>query len=100
MKYLEGLRQSKKTDVAPENKMQLGSRPDQGGASTNRSATSPSNKMIDETIGDDLVALAKQLHVDLSTVKGTGRDGKIMARDIRKQASASADVLSGPFHTE
>lgn len=91
MKFLDAMRKAANLPGS-ENKMMPGSRSDQDGSDS----TPPA-------IGEDIIALAKQLNVDLSTVKGTGRDGKILARDVRRTAEAvvtKAIPISGQSRSE
>lgn len=86
MKFLSAQRQAK-SQSAPENKMQPGSRSDQDGSSPRRGATE-SNEEIE--------SLAKELDVDLTKVVGTGKQGKVMAKDVR-QAHADAITAKIPL---
>lgn len=76
MKYLE----ANAKGPEGENKMQPGNRADQGGTT------------MSAPIGPKAQKLAKDLKVDLSSVKGTGRNGMVTEFDVRKFAASSAQV--------
>lgn len=82
MKYLEAVRKAAQQPM--ENKMMPGTRTDQDG-STPRVQLEPPGPHSDE-----IVALAESLGVDLSTVTGTGKDGRVLMRDVRAAAAAKA----------
>lgn len=69
-----------------EHKMQAGARPDQGGKGSTKVATPP--------VRPEVQALADELHVDLSTVTGTGANGSIRMRDVREAAAAVKTSLT------
>jgi 2-oxoisovalerate dehydrogenase E2 component (dihydrolipoyl transacylase) len=75
VKFLEA---QAKSAGKTENKMQPGTRTDQGGPG--------SPKKEAPTIRSDVRALADEFGVDLSTVTGTGADGTITKTDVRKAA--------------
>jgi pyruvate/2-oxoglutarate dehydrogenase complex dihydrolipoamide acyltransferase (E2) component len=77
MKYLE----AKRLTESFENKMMPGSRSDQDGGQS-----AVENKAADVEYRNEVVTLADELQVDLSTIKGTGKNGKILIRDVRNAA--------------
>jgi len=91
MRYLEAKRLVVQKG---EHKMAPGIRVDQ------RDETVPVNagtdKMSPEHLGEvkirpDVYELADELNVDLSTVKGTGRDGQITKSDVRQAAKLKSE---------
>lgn len=83
MKYLDARKGPQKDSVIPENKMQPGSRADQrlDPKDPQSLVSSPRSGRGTETAS--VQALAKQLDVDLTNVKGTGPDGQITEKDVR-----------------
>lgn len=88
MKYLEARKNAPKesiVDKGMENKMQRGSRPDQGGSGKRNPedlVSSPS-RAEGRSVHQGVQKLATELNVDLSTVKGTGANGEITEKDVR-----------------
>jgi pyruvate/2-oxoglutarate dehydrogenase complex dihydrolipoamide acyltransferase (E2) component len=97
MKFLDAKRQAKGVE---ENKMQPGSRADQDG---NAAPFRRGHKANSFDANEEGAALAKELGVDITKVKGSGKDGKITAKDIHAAASANDESgrppISGFSHT-
>jgi pyruvate/2-oxoglutarate dehydrogenase complex dihydrolipoamide acyltransferase (E2) component len=83
MRYLEAKRLAEANGLRPslEDKMMPGSRPEQQLRPSHipRATAQP-------PIADNVVALAAKLGVDLRTVVGSGKDGAILARDVRESS--------------
>lgn len=96
MKFLDARKldgkQAKKSLIPPENKMKPGTRLDQNDpmslVSSPRGRGTPTKATSDS---DDaaIQKLAGELHVDLSTVTGTGPKGVITEKDIRNAKNNS-----------
>ncbi len=89
MKFLE----AKRVQAALQNKMLSGSRSDQDGG------LSPAENKSDVlAYRNEVVTLADELEVDLSTIKGTGKNGTILIRDVRAaaQRQESPEAPGGP----
>ncbi len=84
MKFLEAKRLAAQNGITPENKMMPGSRPEQQRAIP-RATAQPA-------IADNVVALATKLGVDLRTVVGSGKDGTILARDVREASVRTQQI--------
>lgn len=102
MKYLEAQKDGK-SPVEPfpkeENKMQTGTRSDQKLDPKNpESLVSGSRRGGAGTTGAPSASvqkLATELHVDLTTVKGTGDKGAITEQDVRTASEHKASGASG-----
>lgn len=84
---------------AGENKMKSGVRADQKRSLhpmigktpvPTKPAESGESKM---DVTPEIKALAQELGVDLAGVKGTGKDGRITARDVRKAKAEITDAV-------
>lgn len=97
-KYLEQRKQDgkdpkasiKQDDVAPENKMAPGSRPDQL-ISSPRASRGARNTTVGSTAqpSENVQKLASELNVNLADVQGTGPNGAITEKDVRQAHKAS-----------
>lgn len=92
MKYLEARqqdgKQQKDSFIPEENKMQQGNRLDQRDPQSLISGVRPEENKRKGEPEPVLVALAGELGVDLSTLKGSGPRGRITEKDIREAKRA------------
>ena len=95
MKFLD----AKRATGQQENKMQPGSRVDQRDPKVN--TVSKINLGPDKPkIRPEIQALADDLQVDLSKVKGTGANGSILMKDVRDAKAKELDDELEPESTE
>lgn len=94
MRFLDARRKGQQ-----ENKMQSGSRPDQRDPSINtvRNIDLGPDK---PKIRPEVQALADELQIDLSKVKGSGAHGAILIRDVRDAKQKEAEAELEPESTE
>lgn len=88
MKYLDARKadgKEQKDSVVPENKMQRGSRLDQGGRGKQNpeDLVSSPRAALNSNVDKNVRRLAHDLGVDISTVKGTGANGEVTEKDVR-----------------
>jgi pyruvate/2-oxoglutarate dehydrogenase complex dihydrolipoamide acyltransferase (E2) component len=98
MKFHEARR---KAASNPENKMLPGSRPGQKAGQSNPellrgSRTTSDPRTLKEAKANplppaEITEVARRMGVDLASIKGTGKDGAITMRDVRKAAGAAKD---------
>jgi len=94
MKFIEAKQLSRAQGIEPgslrrnarkgreENKMLEGSRLDQ------RSTPTPPKLPEPRIYKPAIVQLAKELEIDLETVDGTGQNGEVLARDVKRTREA------------
>lgn len=89
MKFLDAKRQQGASGSATaENKMQPGTRSDQGGARSPSTRTPAKDDGPRGTTRPEVLELADELGLDITTVTGTGKGGSITIPDVRKAAAA------------